>query len=84
MGTSCHCEFSLPYNPANAKEAARLKKLFIVASEAFAGMGAYYSRPYGIWSKLQLNKDAQSTITLRKLKEMFDPNNVMNPGKLCV
>jgi FAD/FMN-containing dehydrogenase len=84
MGTSCHCEFSLPYNPGNAQEAARLRKLFTVASEAFAAMGAYYSRPYGIWSRLQLNKDAQSTLTLRKLKETFDPNNVMNPGKLCV
>jgi len=84
MGTSCHCEFSLPYNPGNAQETARLRKLFTVASEAFAAMGAYYSRPYGIWSKLQLNKDAQSTLTLRKLKETFDPNNVMNPGKLCV
>jgi FAD/FMN-containing dehydrogenase len=84
MGTSCHCEFSLPYNPDNPKEEARLKQLFVTASEALSSMGAYYSRPYGIWSKLQLNKDAQSTLTLRKLKEMFDPNNVMNPGKLCV
>ena len=84
MGTSCHCEFSLPYIPDSAKETARVRRLFTTASEAFAGMGAYYSRPYGIWSRLQLNKDAQSTITLKKLKAMFDPNNVMNPGKLCV
>jgi FAD/FMN-containing dehydrogenase len=84
MGTSCHCEFSLPYCADDAKDTARMKKLFTVASEAFAGMGAYYSRPYGIWSKLQLNKDAQSAATLKTLKKTFDPNNVLNPGKLCI
>lgn len=84
MGTSCHCEFNLPYVPGDARETARMKQLFATASRAFAGMGAYYSRPYGPWSQLQLNKDAQSALTLKKLKEMFDPNNILNPGKICV
>jgi FAD/FMN-containing dehydrogenase len=45
--------------------------------------GAYYSRPYGIWSQLAFNRDAQTTIVLRKIKGIFDPNNILNPGKLC-
>ena len=61
-----------------------MKKLFVAASEALAGMGAYYSRPYGIWSRLQLNKDAQSAGVIQKLKGIFDPNQVLNPGKLCI
>ena len=84
MGTSCHCEFTLPYDPASPRETARMKTLFVAASEAFSAMGAYYSRPYGIWARLQLNKDAQSTITIKKLKGVFDPNNVLNPGKLSI
>lgn len=84
MGTSYHCEFSLPYNPENKNEADRMEKLFTTASEEFSGMGAYFSRPYGIWSKLQLNKDAQSTNLLKKMKDIFDPNNIMNPGKLSI
>ena len=84
MGTSCHCEFTLPYDPTCPRETARMKKLFVAASEALAGMGAYYSRPYGIWSRLQLNKDAQSAGVIQKLKGIFDPNQVLNPGKLCI
>jgi FAD/FMN-containing dehydrogenase len=82
MGTSYHCEFLLPYDAAIAAEAAMVKKLFTKASEEFSGMGAYYLRPHGIWSRLQLNKDAQSAMLLQKLKGIFDPNNIMNTGKL--
>lgn len=82
MGTSHHCEFILPYDGACAAETARAKKLFVHASEVFAGMGAYYLRPHGIWSRLQLNKDAQSTMILQRMKGIFDPNNIMNTGKL--
>jgi FAD/FMN-containing dehydrogenase len=82
MGTSYHCEFILPYDGASASETARAKKLFVHASEVFAGMGAYYLRPHGIWSRLQLNKDAQSTMILQRMKGIFDPNNIMNTGKL--
>jgi FAD/FMN-containing dehydrogenase len=82
MGTSYHCEFILPYDGASASETARAKKLFVQASETFAGMGAYYLRPHGIWSRLQLNKDAQSTMILQRMKGIFDPNNIMNTGKL--
>lgn len=82
MGTSYHCEFLLPYDPSCERGTARAKKLFAAASEAFSGMGAYYLRPHGIWSRLQLNKDAQSTMILQRVKGIFDPNNIMNTGKL--
>jgi FAD/FMN-containing dehydrogenase len=32
---------------------------------------------------MAFNRDAASTIALKKIKGIFDPNNVMNPGKLC-
>ncbi len=83
-GTSYHVEFTIPYCGECGTETNRAKKLFTRASELFAGMGAYYYRPYGIWSRMQLNKDAQSYITLQKVKGIFDPNNIMNPGKLSI
>ncbi|MEW6550113.1 MAG: FAD-binding oxidoreductase [Spirochaetota bacterium] len=82
MGTSYHCEFILSYDGGCAKGTARAKKLFAAASEKFAGMGAYYLRPHGAWSRLQLNKDAQSAAILKRMKDIFDPNNIMNTGKL--
>jgi len=79
MGTSYHCEFILPYDAAQAVAA---KRLFDEASAVFSAMGAYYQRPHGQWARLQLNKDAQSAIILQRLKGIFDPNNIMNTGKL--
>ncbi len=83
QGTSCHCEFIIPYNPENPRETAEIRELFAEASQGLIKQGAFFSRPYGIWADMTYNRDAQTTILLKKIKSIFDPNNVMNPGKLC-
>lgn len=30
-----------------------------------------------------MNRDAATVTALKKIKAIFDPNNIMNPGKLC-
>jgi FAD/FMN-containing dehydrogenase len=83
QGASCHIEFSLPYDRSNTAEANRMQELYTRASEEMLRQGAYYSRPYSIWAPMAFNRDAQTTFVLKKIKSIFDPNNVMNPGKLC-
>jgi FAD/FMN-containing dehydrogenase len=83
QGASCHIEFNLPFNRNNPRELSRMKELYTKASEELLRQGAYYSRPYGIWAEMAFNRDAQGTIAIRKIKGIFDPKNVMNPGKLC-
>jgi FAD/FMN-containing dehydrogenase len=83
QGASYHCEFNLPCNPCDTEEMAKIKELFAEASKLLSLQGAYFSRPYGIWSDLMYGKDADSKITLTKIKKLFDPNGIMNPGKLC-
>jgi hypothetical protein len=83
QGVAYHCEFSLPYDPENRKEVAKTKELFTRVSEELIKQGAYFSRPYGMWANMVYNRDAQSTILLKEIKEIFDPNHVLNPGKLC-
>jgi FAD/FMN-containing dehydrogenase len=61
---------------------ARVKRTFEQASKALMLRGAFFSRPYGIWSELIHNQCAENVIALRKVKQIFDPNNVMNPGKV--
>ncbi len=83
QGASCHIEFNLPFDRTNPAEAESTKQLYVQASRLFLTKGAYFSRPYAIWSSLAFSRDEQSATVLRKIKQIFDPNNVMNPGKLC-
>lgn len=83
-GSSYHLEFNLPYDSGNKTEIQHIKTLHEKASAELSAMGAYFSRPYGIWSKLQLGKDSQSTAIIKELKGVFDPGNIMNPGKITV
>ena len=83
QGTNCHVEFELMFDPANTDEAERVSKINNDGSEALANMGAFFSRPYGPWARFAFGRDAQTVIALRKVKSIFDPNGIMNPGKLC-
>jgi len=83
QGTSCHCEFNLPYDPGNKIETDHVRELLETCSEALIKQGAYFSRPYGIWADIVYNRDAANKQMIKTIKGIFDPNNVLNPGKLC-
>ncbi len=84
QGTSVSLEFNLPYDASNAQETAKMKEFFTAASEELSRLGAFYSRPHGPWAALQLNKDARNYEVLKKINAIFDPNDIMNPGKLSI
>lgn len=83
QGVGCHCEFSLPLDPRDPGDVTKVKDLFVKAGEELLRQGAFFSRPYGPWANMAYNRDAQSTAVLKKVKRIFDPMHVMNPGKLC-
>jgi FAD/FMN-containing dehydrogenase len=83
QGTGCHCEFNLFYDPGNAGELNRVRELSRSATRALLAGGAFFSRPYGESAGMIINRDAASVAVLNKLKKIFDPNHVMNPGKVC-
>jgi len=83
QGVGCHCEFILPFEQENQAEVLRTEALFRDASRRLFAQKAYFSRPYGIWADMVYNADARTTIVTKKMKEIFDPNHVMNPGRLC-
>jgi FAD/FMN-containing dehydrogenase len=83
QGTNCHCEFHLSYSPQRSIEVDRMRNFFTAASKALADMGAFFSRPYGPWAAMGYSRAADTVIALRKVKNIFDPNGIMNPGKLC-
>ena len=83
QGTSYHCEFNLFYDPADARERNCVRDLAAVATRDLMAKGAFFSRPYGESAGTILNRDAASVNVMHTFKKIFDPNNVMNPGKVC-
>jgi hypothetical protein len=83
QGTSCHCEFNLFYDPNNTREVARVRELYAQAGKVLLNAGAFFSRPYGALADIAYRRDGETTAALKKVKNIFDPNNIMNPGKLC-
>jgi FAD/FMN-containing dehydrogenase len=83
QGTSCHCEFNLFYDPDNAGDITRVKELSNSVTRKLLNAGAFFSRPYGESAGMIINRDAATAAALKKVKSITDPNNIMNPGKLC-
>lgn len=82
QGTSYHCEFNLFYDPENPMGAERVKDLSCTAVKHLMNKGAFFSRPYGNVIGDVLNRDSATLEVVTRLKDIFDPNNILNPGKI--
>jgi FAD/FMN-containing dehydrogenase len=52
-------------------------------SEDMAKMGGFFSRPYGPWKDTAYRRAVSTLVMQRKIKQIFDPKGILNPGKLC-
>jgi FAD/FMN-containing dehydrogenase len=83
QGRGCHCEFNIFCDSSSVRETEEVRKLFVDASEVLMKNGAFFSRPYGLWADMVYSRYAEGVTALKKLKNVFDPHNILNPGKLC-
>ena len=82
-GANCHVHLDLGYAPASQHDAEKVAWLIDEGAATLARAGAFFSRPYGPWARVAYAGDPQVAIAQRKLKQIFDPNGILNPGKLC-
>jgi hypothetical protein len=80
---ACHMEFTFFYNPTNASEKARVADLYRNAALALLNQGALFTRPYGELASMVYERASGYTMALKRVKKVFDPKNIMNPGNLC-
>jgi hypothetical protein len=80
---ACQVEFTFFYDPESVEETAVISALYRNAAVALMSEGAFFTRPYGELASLIYDKAASYTEALKRLKKVFDPKNVMNPGNLC-
>jgi hypothetical protein len=83
QGTSCHCEFNLYFNPENQAELELTSKFEAEAVSRLEERGAFFSRPYGGWAGAAYRRARDTAEMQKKVKGIFDPNWILNPGKLC-
>jgi len=82
-GRACHLSFSLPCDLEDEKDVSRIRTLYVELSEKLIHDGAFFTRPYGPWADMVYRRSSTYTAKLKQLKNVFDPNNILNPGKLC-
>jgi FAD/FMN-containing dehydrogenase len=80
---ACHMEFNFYYEPGNSKEIERVQSVKLEAAKALLDQGAFFSRPYGELANMVYERAASYTAVLKRVKNIFDPNHIMNPGNLC-
>lgn len=79
----CHLEFNLYYDPNDPEEIETVSALHDKATKTMLSQGALFTRPYGSLSDLMYNRATAYTAVLKKVKNIFDPNNILCPGNLC-
>jgi FAD/FMN-containing dehydrogenase len=80
---ACQMEFSFFYYPDDPDEEALIRRINQEAPPALMNAGAFFSRPYGDAAGLVFGRAANYTAALKRVKKVFDPNNIMNPGHIC-
>lgn len=80
---ACYMEYGISYNPSDPKEMEETKNLEVLLNEFLYQQGVLFTRPYGVQAQIVYSRNTEYTTTLRELKKIFDPNHIMNPGKLC-
>jgi len=83
QGRNVHMEFNLMYPDDDAAAVKKIKAFHKAASRRCMDMGGFFNRPYGPWAEMVYKRCPDTVSALRKVKSIFDPNRVMNPGKLC-
>lgn len=80
QGRGAQVSFTLPFNSTTR---AAVTTLYLESSRALMNSGAFFSRPYGPWAPMVYARDRNGAQMLQRLKGVFDPAGILNPGKLC-
>ena len=80
---ACQVEFTFFYDDKDAGAKARIAALYRDAAKTLIGEGALFTRPYGELAPMVYERAASYVMALKRVKKIFDPQNIMNPGNLC-
>ncbi|QZO07359.1 hypothetical protein K4831_25900 (plasmid) [Agrobacterium vitis] len=76
-------ELVLPFDPASIEQASAADALADELAKACSAAGGFFSRPYGAWADMAFARNPTVKPLLRETKSIFDPDRILNPGRLC-
>ena len=83
-GATFYFEPSFYRDPHDKSDSQKVEKLFLEASNKLIHQGAFFDRPYPLWAEGVYSQAPIYHKKIKEIKEMVDPNNIMNPGKLAL
>jgi FAD/FMN-containing dehydrogenase len=84
FGGSYYFEPNLYHHPDNREEHERTRKAFLEISRTLIHAGGYFPRPYPLWAEEVYFRIGTYHRKVKMVKEMLDPGNIMNPGRLAL
>ena len=82
-GHACQLQFNFFYNPKDDAETEKVRSLYADAQKSVLELGAYFNRPYGPIVNELYRHNGDYTMMLKRMKKLFDPKDILNPGNLC-
>jgi FAD/FMN-containing dehydrogenase len=78
---ACHMEFMVPFADCGENELNGLRAFERETVRALADASAFFSRPYGRSQEIVFEQNPYNYEMLKKMKDIFDPNRILNRGK---
>ena len=75
-------EYNFHSDPSDIDNYHKVQKFYADAAKIIINNGGIIDRPYGLLADLIYEKIPKYYNTLMIVKDWFDPNNILNPGKL--
>ena len=78
-----YIEVRFQFDPLKNDEKKRAESLFRKLSQRVFDAGGHFIRPYGSWEKMVFDHNRDLKELIKKMKEVFDPNRILNPPVFC-
>lgn len=82
-GRAWYCEYDFHCDRTIPEESEMVKRLWLKTIQTLIDKGALLTKLYGPRAEIYRKTDPAYVESLKRLKRELDPNNIMNPGKLC-
>ena len=82
-GRSCHLELIVAYDPHDEIAKRRVQRFADEAPAWLIPAGAFFSRPYGAHTEAVMSS-ASGHRLMKRVKQVFDPDRILSPGRLSL